>query len=156
MLAVLLNRANRISVALVQRDAEEKSIKLEGFVHSAVPRIIFADRSKTKRALLNLASNAVKFTDTGRVRISVLMRTSPQRQLLHVAVSDTGIGVPAERQSLIGEPFVQADGSNTRKHGGLGLGLTIAERLVEVMGGTFGFVTKTGRGSAFWFDVPIA
>lgn len=139
----------------LQPEASAKAIELEAFVHPDVPKTVNADKQKIERVLQSLVNNAVKFTERGRVRISVSMRAGTNIPTLHIAVIDTGVGVPPERRAAVILPFVQGDGSNTRRYGGLGLGLTIADRLVKLMGGEFGFVTKAGRGSAFWFDVPV-
>jgi CheY-like chemotaxis protein len=109
-----------------------------------------------RQVLINLVGNALKFTEQGRVVVTVDMaeRTGDEA-ILHVAVADTGIGVPAARQAAIFEAFTQADGSTARSHGGTGLGLTISRRLVEMMGGRLWLVSPPGRGAAFHFTVQI-
>ena len=100
--------------------------------------------------------NAIKFTHLGQVAVDVTCDASSD----HIAkllfkVSDTGIGIPAEKHALIFEPFTQSDGSSTRKYGGTGLGLSVCKRLVELMGGKIWLESAAGRGSTFYFTVPF-
>jgi two-component system sensor histidine kinase/response regulator len=105
---------------------------------------------------VNLVGNAVKFTDKGEVLVSVWMESSDAVEgILHVAVTDTGVGIPPEKQALIFEAFSQADGSITRKYGGTGLGLTISSNLVQIMGGRIWVESTPGEGSTFHFTVQV-
>jgi CheY-like chemotaxis protein len=107
--------------------------------------------------LLNLVGNAVKFTPAGSVRVKVVTKSSPDRTLTaRFSVRDTGIGIPAEKQKFIFDPFRQADGSTTRKYGGTGLGLTISARLVEILGGHLHVESEEGCGSTFHFTCPFS
>jgi hypothetical protein len=111
---------------------------------------------RLQQILINLVGNALKFTEKGRVIVTVDMeeRTADEA-LLHITVADTGIGVPQDRQSAIFEAFTQADGSTARSHGGTGLGLTISRRFVEMMGGRLWLESLPQRGSTFHFTLKI-
>ncbi len=117
-----------------------------------VPAFLLGDSARIRQVLLNLVSNAAKFTSSGHIVIRVHQPTSSH---LRIEVCDTGIGIPLEKQDLLFGEFVQADASTTRKYGGTGLGLAISRRLVEAMGGTIGFTSRPGAGSTFWFTLPV-
>src|SRR5262249_12708465 len=109
-----------------------------------------------RQVLLNLLSNAVKFSDVGSVRIEVVREKHEEgRVVLRFTVTDTGIGIPASKQSIVFEAFRQADGSHTRKFGGTGLGLAICSRLVTLMGGGISVKSTVGKGSEFSFAVSF-
>lgn len=111
---------------------------------------------RLKQLLTNLIDNAIKFTETGDVRVEVtLLEHDATHARLRVAVRDTGIGIPADRQAAIFESFTQADDSTTRTYGGTGLGLTICSQLVELMGGRLGVESEVGKGSSFWFELTF-
>jgi signal transduction histidine kinase/DNA-binding response OmpR family regulator len=132
--------------------AHEKGLELTYSVHPDVPDTLVGDVGRLRQVLVNLVGNAIKFTERGEVVVSVeaLARTEAAVEL-HVAVADTGIGIPPDKQRLILEPFTQADGSTTRKYGGTGLGLAISTQLVELMGGRLWLESEVGRGSTFHF-----
>ena len=136
--------------------AIEKGLTLRHDVTPDVPDHLTADWLRLQQVLINLVGNALKFTEHGRVvvTIDVQNRTS-DAATLHVSVADTGIGVPVDRQAAIFEPFTQADGSTARRHGGTGLGLTISRRLVEMMGGRLWLSSEPGKGSTFHFTVLV-
>ena len=114
------------------------------------------DSGRLRQVLVNLISNALKFTDAGEVRISVSkIEESQEEILLRFAISDTGIGIPAEFHQQIFETFAQVDGTSSRRFGGTGLGLAIARQLVELMGGDIGVDSEAGRGSTFWFTTRL-
>lgn len=114
-----------------------------------------ADEEKVKQVMLNLLGNALKFTDQGEIRVLVEVEADQQR--LRLSVSDTGIGIPPEKQGLLFRPFVQVDGSTTRRHGGTGLGLSISRRLAEMMGGALTLYSAgAGQGSTFTLTLPLA
>jgi CheY-like chemotaxis protein/anti-sigma regulatory factor (Ser/Thr protein kinase) len=122
-----------------------------------VPAEVVGDSQALRQMLTNLVGNAIKFTRRGQVivRTDIEQLAEPDRIGLHVAVCDTGIGIPPERQQAIFEPFEQADGSSTRRFGGTGLGLAIASRLVEMMGGRISVESEPGTGSTFHVVVPF-
>ena len=114
------------------------------------------DARRLRQVVTNLVANAIKFTHTGQISMTVSVATrSPGGLTLHFKVSDTGIGIPKDRQSAIFEPFVQVDGSTTRTYGGTGLGLRIAAQLVELMEGTIWVESAIDQGSAFHFTVKF-
>jgi len=132
--------------------ARQKGLELAWSVAPELPARLRGDAHRLRQILLNLVGNALKFTERGRVAVRVRQAAADAARVrLEVEVEDTGIGVPPERQQAIFEPFVQADGSTTRRFGGTGLGLTIARRLVEEMGGEIGLESAPGRGSTFRF-----
>lgn len=145
---------NTIKVILPQ--ARYKELTVNTSVSPDAARWFVGDAHHLRQVLLNLLSNAVKFTEHGEILLSVsLINTSEGAATLRFAVKDTGIGIPPEKQSLIFEPFTQADDSTTRLYGGTGLGTTIARQLVTLMGGSMGLVSTVGVGSLFWFEVPL-
>ncbi len=109
-----------------------------------------------RQVLANLLGNAIKFTEVGSVTLSAtLLEDYPKSSILRFEVTDTGVGIPADKQHKIFDSFTQADASTTRKFGGSGLGLTIAKHMVEEMGGTLHFQSTEGVGSRFWFDLNL-
>lgn len=132
--------------------AAEKNLELVCHVHPDVPRHVRADRDRFRRILLNLLSNALKFTLEGEVVVEV--KTAGE-DLLHVAVRDTGIGIAEEQMHLLFQDFSQADASTTRRFGGTGLGLAICKRLTEMMGGQIGVQSAAGKGATFWFTMRV-
>ncbi len=148
-------------IGLVQAQAERKGLELVVDINPDVPLRLRGDPLRLTQILTNLASNAVKFTEHGEVLISVRViqkaDEAPQpRQKLRFAVRDTGIGMDDVQRSRLFEAFMQADGSITRRYGGTGLGLTIARRLVRLMGGDIDVKSAVGQGSTFWFDLSLA
>jgi CheY-like chemotaxis protein/nitrogen-specific signal transduction histidine kinase len=138
--------------------AHQKGLELVCDIDAAVPDKVAGDAMRIRQILVNLVGNAVKFTETGEVVVTVTARPeedSPGRIELSFAIRDTGIGIPLEKQNSIFQAFSQADTSSTRRHGGTGLGLTISKRLVELMGGHIGVESERRRGSTFWFTVPV-
>ena len=132
--------------------AAEKGLELACDVSPDAPELLLGDAGRLRQVLLNVLANAVKFTNDGEVvlRVSVENAADPHVQL-HFSVSDTGIGIPLEKQEQIFRAFIQADSSTTRRYGGTGLGLAIALRLVELMGGRMWVESEVGRGSTFHF-----
>jgi signal transduction histidine kinase/DNA-binding response OmpR family regulator/sensor domain CHASE-containing protein len=130
--------------------AHQKGIELTHYVQPGVPEALMGDSGRLRQIVVNLVGNAIKFTQQGEVVVRVeVERQTPQEVWLHVAVTDTGIGIPSEQQHLVLEPFTQADGSTTRKYGGTGLGLAISKQLIELMGGRLWIESEVGHGSTF-------
>jgi CheY-like chemotaxis protein len=138
----------------VRPAAAAKGLRLEVLVSDAVPRCILGDAVSLRRVLFNLLDNAIKFTEAGTVRLEVAL--AGDGQALSFRVKDTGIGVSPEAGAHLFEPFTQADSASSRRYGGFGLGLATARRLVELMGGSIGLESVPGRGSVFWFLLPLA
>jgi PAS domain S-box-containing protein len=136
--------------------ARQKGVAVISEVDGNVPAVLVGDRVRLRQVLTNLVDNAVKFTADGQVRVAVAIpMLGEEVAVLHFYVQDTGIGVPAEKRSAIFEPFVQADGSTTRRYGGTGLGLAICARLVRLMGGDIWVDSEPGCGSTFHFTVRM-
>jgi signal transduction histidine kinase/DNA-binding response OmpR family regulator len=136
--------------------AAEKAIELTCEVHPDVPTMVRADAGRLRQVITNLLGNALKFTTHGEVGLQVVNEGSSDNHLqLHFIVSDTGIGIPVEKQKLIFDAFSQADTSMSRRYGGTGLGLTISSRLVQLMGGRIWVESEPGRGSSFHFTVAL-
>ena len=138
--------------------AHQKGLELIVDVDASVPNTVRGDPGRLRQVLVNLLGNAIKFTERGEVVLRVTREepASGDSVVLHVSVTDTGIGIPVERQKSIFEAFTQADGSVTRKYGGTGLGLTISSRIVELMGGRIWLESEPGRGSSFQFTAKVA
>ncbi|MDI9633427.1 MAG: ATP-binding protein [Methanolinea sp.] len=136
-------------VKSMRPQAEAKGLSLEAEVAPDVGEVV-GDRRRVEQVLLNLLSNAVKFTESGHVRV----RCTREGPFVHVAVSDTGIGIRPEDLEEIFKPFSQVDTGLTRQYGGTGLGLSISKRLVEMMGGTIRVESEPGKGSTFSFTIP--
>ncbi|MGA2183150.1 MAG: ATP-binding protein [Bryobacteraceae bacterium] len=146
------------AVQVLQVRAKEKGIDLLSRVHDGVPRLVLGDYTRVRQVLLNLIGNAIKFTAKGWVEVTVdVAEPGPAATdnglLIRFAVSDTGIGIPEDKQKLVFEAFRQADGTTARKYGGSGLGLAICSRLVGLMGGDIRVESKPGEGSTFSFTV---
>ena len=136
--------------------AHEKNLELLCDVHRNVPDQVIGDPSRLRQVLVNLVGNALKFTEEGEVLLTVGLENQNQHEVvLHVAVRDTGIGIAPDKQQSIFSPFIQADGSTTRRFGGTGLGLTISSQLVELMGGRLWVESTEGKGSTFHFTVNL-
>jgi signal transduction histidine kinase/CheY-like chemotaxis protein len=144
---------DRVTAMLGPR-AREKGLDFEVAVGPSVPRRIMGDATRLQQVLINLVSNAVKFTERGRVAVVVESIEDPVPQLAFEVV-DTGIGVRADQFEHIFEKFTQADASTTRRFGGSGLGLAICRQLVDLMGGSIGVTSEPGVGSRFWFRIPL-
>jgi CheY-like chemotaxis protein len=139
--------------------AASKGIKIDCAIAVDVPAILVGDPHRLQQVLINLTGNAVKFTDRGGIGIrirgkNILKRTDSESDAgvkFQFSISDTGIGIPADKLDLIFDKFTQADSSTTRQYGGTGLGLAISKRLVELMGGRIWVESEPGRGSTFFF-----
>jgi len=143
-------------VELMRSSASNKGLKVMAHVAKDVPRVLRGDPVRVRQILTNLLSNAVKFADAGHIKIMVsLHRFSRKEVELMVVVSDTGPGMSRDTARKVFDSFTQGDASTTRKHGGTGLGLVICKRLVELMGGRIGVRSRLGKGSEFWFVLPM-
>ncbi|MBF0192789.1 MAG: response regulator [Magnetococcales bacterium] len=141
---------------LLSSQAQRKSIELLTDVSPKLPNILLGDPARLRQILLNLVGNAVKFTRKGQVTIQARLTEKTKSPLMvRFTVTDTGIGIPKTAWHRLFQPFTQVDGSSTRAFGGMGLGLSIANRLVELMGGEMGMTSRRGKGSTFWFTVPF-
>ncbi len=140
------------AVRLLATRAHEKGLELACRILPAVPAVLLGDPGRLRQVIVNLVGNAIKFTDHGEVVVDIAVdNVAGDEAALKFTVSDTGIGVPAEKQWQIFGPFVQADASTTRRYGGTGLGLTISAKLVELMGGRIWVESEPGKGSRFHF-----
>jgi len=136
--------------------AREKGLVFAADVAPAVPDDVVGDWSRLQQVLTNLVGNAIKFTERGRVAVGLdLLDRTPTHATLHFTITDTGVGIPADRQSAVFEAFTQADGTTTRRYGGTGLGLTIPSTLVELMGGRIWLESEPGRGTRFHFTAKV-
>jgi two-component system sensor histidine kinase/response regulator len=143
-------------VDMIKGRAATKGLSVEAEIDPALPRFLLGDALRLRQILLNFASNSVKFTDRGHVRIHA-RKASPSVDPVEllVEVSDTGIGLTPEQKARLFQPFEQGDSSTTRRHGGTGLGLAISRRLVEIMGGELGVESTFGQGSRFWARISL-
>jgi PAS domain S-box-containing protein len=139
------------SVETLKANALNQGIGMVVDIDHTVPDQIMGDPSRLQQILLNLLSNAIKFTSKGKVTLRVVKTTE---ETIRFSVSDTGIGIPENRQKTIFQPFKQADSSTTRRFGGTGLGLSICEKLVENMDGRIWLESKQNEGSTFYFSIP--
>lgn len=137
--------------------AAEKGIEISCLIEPGVPTLLHGDPGKLRQVIMNLAGNAVKFTNRGEVAIRVeQVAQAEQRATLKFSIRDTGIGIPPESLPLLFTSFTQVDSSSTRKFGGIGLGLAISKKLAEMMGGEIAVQSTAGKGSTFSFTVELA
>lgn len=137
--------------------ADQKNIDINCFIHPDVPEHVIGDPNRLRQVIVNLLGNAIKFTDFGDVTVRVELESSSEKDLeLKFSVSDTGIGIPHEKQTMVFESFNQVDASTTRLYGGTGLGLSICNQLVHLMGGKIWLESEEGKGSTFFFTTKIA
>ena len=140
------------AMSLVAVQARSKGLKLFREISPQIPGVLVGDPGRLGQVLINLLGNAVKFTKQGEIIVLVEVESAGGEEvLLHFSVSDTGIGIPADKKQIIFDSFTQADSSTTRNFGGAGLGLAISSRLVETMDGKIGVASETGKGSTFHF-----
>ena len=140
---------------LLAVNAQEKGLELLTLVDRDVSTHLRGDPGRLRQVLTNLVGNAVKFTEAGEISVRVRLESPGNPPVLRFEVHDTGIGVPAEKQALLFQPFSQVDASAARRHQGTGLGLSIVRGLVERMGGRVGFESVEGQGSHVWFTVAL-
>jgi CheY-like chemotaxis protein/two-component sensor histidine kinase len=152
-----LRNCLELTLKTLAMPAGEKGLELLFEVAPEVPEIVSGDANRLRQVVTNLVGNAIKFTDKGEVALKVRTESADGgERVLRFTVSDTGIGIPEEKQASIFESFSQADTSTTRKYGGTGLGLTISARLVSMMGGKIWVESELGRGSEFHFTLRLA
>jgi CheY-like chemotaxis protein len=141
------------AIEIHHHNATSKGLGLSCRINPGTPERFFGDPKRLRQVLLNLIGNAVKFTDQGHVELWV---SAPTPEQLLFSVSDTGIGIPEEKWEMIFEPFSQGDTSVTRQYGGVGLGLSLCKRLVEVMEGRIWVESRVGLGSRFSLSIPFS
>ena len=145
------------TIKLLSLPAKAKGLQLYADIDPDVPLLLRGDSGRLRQILNNIIGNAIKFTAEGSVLLLIRNDAEDERKTsLRLIVSDTGIGIAADKLDKIFEPFTQADSSSTRQYGGTGLGLTIARQLTELMGGTIGVESVQGGGTIFWFTVELA
>ena len=137
---------------LVSAQAAEKGLQLSTAIDGALPPAVMVDGARLRQVLLNLLTNAIKFTETGGVAVTVAYDAEGGGQL-KVSVTDSGVGIAPEQLHRLFQRFSQADGSITRQYGGTGLGLAICRSLASLMGGEIGVESAPGMGAKFWFTV---
>ncbi len=144
-----------VSAAMLH-SANEKKIELNLIIDDDLPEAIIGDSVRLVQILTNLISNAVKFTDQGKVTVSAsVAKKGTDKTIISFEVKDTGIGIPIDMQQAIFESFTQASSDTTRKYGGTGLGLTITKRLIELQGSTINLISEPGKGSIFYFNLTF-
>jgi signal transduction histidine kinase/ligand-binding sensor domain-containing protein/ActR/RegA family two-component response regulator len=143
------------AIGNVALDARQKRLSLAQQIDDDAPRRLVGDPLRLRQVLINLLSNAVKFTEKGGISLHIRLESGGETPVLRFSITDTGIGIPVEKHALIFEPFLQGDGSHTRRHGGAGLGLTICARFVEMMQGKIWLESEAGKGSTFHFTAQF-
>lgn len=144
------------TTAMVEPVARNKGLTLTTFLSPKIPFLLRGDQLQLRKIFLNLLGNAVKFTDKGGVTLrGELLKETPEMVSIRFEVSDTGIGIGQDAQAKIFERFTQADNSISRRFGGTGLGTTIVKQLIDLMGGDIGLTSEPGKGSTFWFSLPL-
>ncbi|HUE46758.1 MAG TPA: ATP-binding protein [Aestuariivirgaceae bacterium] len=143
-------------LSIVSLSAQKKDLELRSEIDPALPETVLGEEPRLRQVLLNLLTNAIKFTREGAVTVRVKLQDGAERgEMIHFEVSDTGIGIAADRQGRLFQRFSQADPSIQHEYGGTGLGLAISKKHVELMGGTIGLDSEEGRGSTLWFRVAL-
>ena len=143
-------------IALAETIARKKAITVRSLCAQDIPRTLWGDPTRVRQVLMNLLSNALKFTEQGEVSLRVsLAEREGARLPIRFEVADTGIGISTQAQERLFQTFSQADNTTTRKYGGTGLGLVICKRLAELMGGSIGVHSTPGSGSSFWFTINV-
>ena len=151
-----LRKALEDITELLAKQAHDKDLELLAFIPAEIQTMLKGDMLRLQQVINNLLSNAIKFTQQGEVSLHVsTVQKTDKIVRLRFAVADTGIGIPASRQAALFQAFTQADTSTSREYGGTGLGLAISKKLVQMMGGKIGLQSEVGKGSTFWFELPL-
>ena len=141
---------------MFSHQAHEKGIELISYIYPDVPLLLQGDPDRLRQILVNLVSNAVKFTERGEVVVRVIVENETNEDICaKFSVRDTGIGIPSDKRDILFDLFTQVDSSTTRKYGGTGLGLAICKHLSELMDGEIGVESEWGKGSTFWFTARL-
>lgn len=140
--------------SLLNPSAKHKHLDFKVDCDEHIPTSITTDPAKLRQCLINIVSNAIKFTEQGSIKLAVRLITKEDKPVVEFEISDTGIGIPADKQSILFKSFSQADGSTTRKYGGTGLGLAITKQFANLMGGDITVQSEAGKGSIFRLFIP--
>jgi signal transduction histidine kinase/streptogramin lyase/ActR/RegA family two-component response regulator len=150
-----MRAAMALVVGLVSPQVRRKGLELAVEYDESLPSHFDGDAGRVRQIIMNFVSNAIKFTESGTIRISVKRAAAQGRDLVRIEVSDSGCGIPPGKIDSLFQQFMQADASTTRRYGGTGLGLAISKKLAEMMGGSVGVTSDIGKGSTFWADLEL-
>ncbi len=143
-------------IAIVRGSATQRGLEIDVSVDARIAQRLMGDDQRIRQVLFNFLNNAIKFTHHGRISLeATLILPESAANHIRLSVSDTGIGIPADKIGRLFQRFSQVDGSTSREYGGTGLGLAICKRLIEMMGGTIGVHSEPGRGSTFWASITL-
>ena len=151
-----LEKLAKECIGFVEFEAEKKGIALNFEIDKEIPKLLYTDRSRVRQILLNILSNAVKFTIEGAVMVLVeLVSKKAQKCEIKFSVTDTGVGIAKDKLDKLFKAFSQADSTHARRYGGMGLGLAISKKMVDLLGGKIGVESEVGKGSSFYFTLYI-